>query len=72
MVADSNIDPHQFKVITMDNVVYLMGDALSEDANRLIDIAKQTDGVLRVVKLFKLYHFNELSDREKPGNNQAF
>lgn len=57
MLADANIDPHQFKVITSDRVVYLMGDALPEDAKRIVDISRQTQGVVRVVKLLKYYHF---------------
>lgn len=65
IVADSNIDPHQFKVITSDRVVYLMGDALPEDAKRIVDISRQTDDVVRVVKLFKYYHF--MNDSKLPA-----
>jgi len=57
ILADSTIDPHQFKVITFDRVVYLMGDAFPEDAQRVVDIARQTSEVLRVVTLFKFFHY---------------
>lgn len=57
IVSDSDIDPHQFKVITFDRAVYLMGDAFPEDAKRVVDIARQTSEVIRVVKLFKYFHY---------------
>lgn len=60
IVADSEIDPNQFKVVTADQVVYLMGDVVPEQASRVVLIARKTSGVKRVVKLFKYYH---LSDR---------
>ncbi len=59
IVADSDINPNQFKVITVDHVVYLMGDALPEEAIRVINIARQTEGVIRVVKLLKFYRYLE-------------
>ncbi len=59
IVADADINPNQFKVITVDKVVYLMGEALPEDAIRVINIARQTEGVIRVVKLFKFYRYLE-------------
>lgn len=61
IVADAEIDPHQFKVITVDQVVYLMGDVLPEEAARVIQIARETDDVIRVVKLFKYYHLSDKS-----------
>ncbi len=59
IVADSSLDPRQFKVITSDRVVYLMGDVFPDAAARVIYIARQTDGVIRVVKLLKYYHLSD-------------
>ncbi len=55
IIADSEINPRTFKIVTADQVVYLMGDVMLDQANWVIDIAKKTTGVLRVVKLFKYY-----------------
>ena len=63
IIADSDIDPRQFKVVTSNQIVYLMGDVLPEEAARVIHIASNCTGVKRVVKL--LMYLN-LSD--KPMN----
>lgn len=59
IVADSEINPHMVKVVTSDQVVYLMGDVIATQADWIIDIAKTTTGVLRVVRLFKYYHLSD-------------
>lgn len=60
--ADAGIDPHSFKVITSDQIVYLMGDVLPKEADRVIHIARQCSGVKRVVKLFKYYNLADKPD----------
>lgn len=57
--ADAEIDPHAFKVITSDRIVYLMGDVRPQQAERVINIAKSTEGVERVVKLLKYYNLSK-------------
>jgi len=58
VVADANIEPRQFKVVTADRIVYLMGDVMPEQGARVIQVARQTDGVRRVVKLFNYYRLS--------------
>ncbi|MBA2652930.1 MAG: BON domain-containing protein [Tatlockia sp.] len=58
IVANSEIDPHVFKVITSDRIVYLMGDVRPKQAAKVIDIARNSAKVLRVVKLLKYYHLS--------------
>jgi osmotically-inducible protein OsmY len=55
VLADSMIDPQPFKVATTDGVVYLMGEVRASEARRILQIASETHGVLKVVKLFKYY-----------------
>lgn len=62
--ADSAIDPHDFKVITADRIVYLMGDVRPKEALLVINIARKTDGVKRVVKLFKYYNLSKHADTD--------
>ncbi len=51
--ADDSIDPDMFKVITSDNVVYLMGEAKLDQAEKIISIARNTAGVSKVVTLLR-------------------
>lgn len=57
--ADSEIDPHAFKVITSNRIVYLMGDVRPQQAKKVIQIARNTEGVERVVKLFKYFNLSK-------------
>lgn len=57
--ADASIDPNQFKIITTDDVVYIMGDVTIEQANKVINIARNTENVKRVVTLMKYYKLEE-------------
>lgn len=59
IVADSRIDPKAFKVVTSDRIVYVMGDVLPSQANRVIQIARTTAGVKRVVNLLKYYNLSD-------------
>ncbi|WP_028381459.1 BON domain-containing protein [Legionella cherrii] len=55
--ADGSIDPNAFKVVTSDRVVYLMGDVHQEQAEKVINMARQTSDVARVVKILKYYTY---------------
>lgn len=58
IIADSSINPKKFRVATSDGVVYLMGDVQPEQAKKVIQIARTTSGVKRVVKMFKYYQLS--------------
>ncbi|CEG59094.1 BON domain-containing protein [Legionella fallonii] len=57
IIADSSIDPNVFKVVTSDRVVYLMGDVQRDEAEKVVQIARYTNGVERVVKIFRYYTY---------------
>ncbi len=59
IIADSTIDPHAFKVVTTNQIVYLMGDVIPEEASKVIHLARECTGVKRVVKLFKYYNLSD-------------
>lgn len=56
IVADSDISPESFKIVTSRQIVYLMGDVIPVQADKVILFARETNGVKRVVKLFKYYN----------------
>lgn len=53
LVASEEVDPSQIKVITENGTVYLMGTVPPDQGKAAIDIARTTDGVQEVVKVFK-------------------
>lgn len=62
ILADSSIDPHHFKIVTSDQIVYIMGRAMPDQAQKVIDDARRCRGVKRVVKLLKYYHLSDKAD----------
>lgn len=55
--ADASIDPDTFKIVTSDNIVYLMGDVKADEGKKVIQFARYTSGVKRVVKLLKYFTY---------------
>lgn len=53
MVANKEFDPTRVKVVTENGVVYLMGLVNHAEADIATNIARETDGVQRVVKLYE-------------------
>lgn len=53
IIANNDLNPSKFKVVTEDGVVYLLGDVEKDQAETVVDIARHTDGVIRVVRIFK-------------------
>lgn len=52
ILASNDIDATQVKVVTENSVVYLMGILPPNQANTVLDIASNTDGVRKVIKMF--------------------
>lgn len=59
IIADSDINPDAFKILTFGHIVYLMGDVIPVQANQVILFARECNGVKRVVKLFKYYNLSD-------------
>lgn len=57
--ADADIDPNKFKVLTYGQIVYLMGDVVPAQAEKVIGFARACRSVSRVVKLFKYYNLSD-------------
>jgi len=52
MIASSDMDATQVKVVSENGAVYLMGTIPAEQAEVAVDIARNTAGVTKVVKMF--------------------
>lgn len=57
--ADDAIDPNAFKIITSDGVVYIMGEAKPDEADKVVRIARYTEGVVKVVKLLRYFTYQD-------------
>lgn len=68
--ADASIDPKSFKVITSDRIVYLMGEVHPEQGKKVIYIASNMAGVVRVVTLLRYYTY-ESKAKLKLGRDVA-
>jgi osmotically-inducible protein OsmY len=53
LVNNGKVSPHHVKVVTESNVVYLMGLVSTAEADAAVEIARNTQGVSRVVKVFE-------------------
>lgn len=52
LLAMNDIEPGKIKVVTENGTVYLMGIVFPEQADTAIEIARTTEGVQNVVKIF--------------------
>ena len=54
LLSEMKFDATRVKVVTEKGVVYLMGLASNEEANKATDLARRIGGVERVVRLFEI------------------
>lgn len=59
LIASNDLDATQVKVVTENGTVYLMGFLLPDEADAAANVASETDGVQRVVKLFSYIHLTK-------------
>jgi osmotically-inducible protein OsmY len=52
-VTENRFPANYVKIVTENGVVYLMGLVTKEEADAAVDIARNTDGVTKVVKVFE-------------------
>ena len=52
--SSSKVNPIHVKVVTEAGVVYLMGIVTEQEANDAVEIARNTGGVVKVVRIFDL------------------
>ncbi len=55
ILANADIDPDPFKVVSHENIVYLMGDIMDDQEKLVIDVCRQTPYVNKVVNLMQAY-----------------
>ena len=53
-LTENKFQPNHVKVVTRNSVVYLMGLVTAKEADDATEIARTTDGVTKVVRVFEL------------------
>lgn len=53
MLTTTDLKSNQFKIVTEDKVVYIMGLTTRKQAQMAVDVARQSSGVKQVVKLIE-------------------
>ena len=53
-VTENKFQPNHVKVVTDNNVVYLMGIVTTKEADDATEIARTTSGVTKVVRVFEI------------------
>lgn len=59
VILSSLINPNNIKVVTTDHVVYLMGTVYKKQAEELVQLARETNGVKKVVTAFEYITFQK-------------
>ncbi|SCK35041.1 Osmotically-inducible protein OsmY, contains BON domain [Variovorax sp. HW608] len=62
LLDQSDIFANSFKVVTERGVVYLMGIATRRETDRATDVARNTSGVQKVVRIVEIISDQELAD----------
>lgn len=70
MVDAQDLIANAIKVVTERGTTYLMGRVTQREANRSTDIARSTNGVQKVIRLFEIVSEDELQN-QLPKANQA-
>lgn len=53
LISENRVSPHVVKVVTENSVVYLLGLVTRSEGDIAAEIARSTDGVSKVVKVFE-------------------
>jgi osmotically-inducible protein OsmY len=72
LVDAKDLAASAFKVVTERGTVYLMGRVTQREADRATDLARNTPGVSRVVRVFEIITEQELANMQpRPAANEA-
>lgn len=66
LVAEKDLSSFHIKVVTQNGVTYLMGLVSREEGDKATEVARQTGGVQKVVKLFEYREMEKEMETEQP------
>ena len=71
LIDANDIFGNAFKVTTSNSVVYLMGIVTQREADRAVQIARDTTGVSKVVTMFNIISEQQLREMQNPQKENA-
>ncbi len=71
LIDAKDLNSNAFKVVTERGVNYLLGRVTAREADRATDIARRTNGVQKVVRLFEIISEEELLEMLSPPGAPA-
>ncbi len=71
LIDANDIFGNAFKVTTSQGVVYLMGIVTQREADRAVQIAQNTSGVVKVVTMFNIISEQQLQQMRNPQTTNA-
>jgi osmotically-inducible protein OsmY len=69
ILANSDIDPEPFKIVSHENEVYVMGDVMEEQESLIIDVCRKTQYVNKVYNLMQTYTLKKQPKTIAPVNS---
>lgn len=72
VVANADIDPEPFKIISKNNIVYVMGDVMEDQEALIIDVCRKTTYVNKVVNLLQAYELKKHPRIIPPSSTPPF
>lgn len=71
LIEARDLHANAYKIVVERNVVYLMGRVTEREARRGTDVARDSKGVEKVVKVFEVISEEELAQLEAPRSGAA-
>lgn len=67
IMANADIDPQPFKIISKNNIVYIMGDVMDYQETAIKDICRTTPYVEKVINLLQVYSLKKQERKMIPN-----
>ena len=71
LIDAKDLSSNAYKIVTERGVVFLMGRVTAREADRATDLARRTNGVLKVVRIFEMITEEDLYEMQTPSTPQG-
>lgn len=64
VMANADIDPNPFKIVSHQHMVYILGDVLEDQESLILDICRNIPHVTKVVNLLQVYQLHKRTAKQ--------